>query len=156
MARHSKRSTMTGRYAPVAVTGSKPHKTRTRMGVSDIDREMAENSHESSKWNEGRWDEEAEINASIVDGLGGKEDWQGRGSTVAGVWQGSQHRRKGKGYDAQEVVRVDPRSNYHPDNDRGVSTPEVSVSDARASIPRPNLAHEAAPNDHTRFLTGGK
>jgi hypothetical protein len=149
MARHTHRDLITGQWA------SKPHKTGHRGGKSDMDREMEANSQESQKWNAGRWDEDQEINAAARSGMDDREDWKGRGNTVAGVYQGSQHRRARHGYDPQEVVAPSQRSNYHASFGPTVSTPTAKVYDARASIPE-NRADHASETAHEHYLTSGK
>ena len=158
MAKHSLRHPPTGRYMSAKTpepTGSKPHRTGHRGGKSDIDRDMEANAAESLRYTEGRWDDSEDYDKAARSGLDGREDWKGRGNTVAGVYQGSQHRRKGAGYDVQEHAKVSEQAHYDPGFGPRFPEHEPKVYDARG-VQRHDHGSQAAETPHELFLMTGE
>lgn len=159
MARHTVRHAATGRFMSAktpAPTGSKPKTAGHHGGKPDMDLEMERASQESAKWDEGRWDQDQEVNRSITDGTERNEDWKGRGNTVAGVWQGSQHRRAHHGYDVAEQVAPSERSNYKPEDPHHIDAPDVTVTRAQFPERRAQAMNAASYDGQTSYLTSGK
>jgi hypothetical protein len=150
--KHDHRDKISGKFAKIP-EGSQPHRTSHRGGRTDMDREMEHANYESQRFTEGRWDDSEIYDKAASDGLDKQEDWKGRGNTVRGVWQGSQHRRVHAGYDVAEHVTPSEISNYTPENTPRFAESHSAVIDARMHSARPK---PEPGNDHESFLTGGQ